>query len=81
LSKIDTNVVWGPEVLGKMKLDDRRWAYGVHAPFDMAADIPDLMGAKVLLDGKLFKIRGIVPSAPPSNIKEGQLIELLVVAL
>jgi len=64
-----------------MQLDERRWAYGVRAPFDMAADIPELMGTKVLLDQKLFEIRGIVPSAPPSAIKQGDLIELLVVAL
>jgi len=47
----------------------------------MAADIPDLLGREVLLDGKLFYIRGVVPSAPPSPIKEGQLIELLVAAI
>ena len=64
-----------------MKLDERRWAVGVHAPFDMPSDIPDLMGSKVLLDGTLCEIRGIVPNVPLSTIKTGQLIELLVVTL
>jgi hypothetical protein len=45
-----------------MKLDERRWAFGVRAPFDMPSDIPDLMGSKVLLDGTLCEIRGIVPN-------------------
>jgi len=47
----------------------------------MAAEIPDLIGARVLLDGKHFEIRGIVPSAPRTPIKKGDLIELLVLAL
>jgi hypothetical protein len=64
-----------------MKLDERRWAVGVHAPFDMAVGAPDLMGTRVYLDGKLFEIRGIVPNVPLSTIKAGQLLELLVVAL
>ena len=64
-----------------MKLDERRWAVGVHAPFDMPVEAPDLMGTKVYLDGKLFEIRGIVPNVPLSTIKAGQLLELLVVAL
>jgi hypothetical protein len=64
-----------------MKLDERRWAVGVHAPFDMPVGAPDLMGTKVYLDGKLFEIRGIVPNVPLSTIKAGQLLELLVVAL
>jgi hypothetical protein len=64
-----------------MKLDERRWAVGVHAPFDMPAHIPDLMGCKVLLNGTLCEIRGIVPNVPLSTIKAGQLIELPVVTL
>lgn len=64
-----------------MKLDERRWAVGVNAPFDMPVGAPDLMGTKVYLDGKLFEIRGIVPNVPLSTIKAGQLLELLVVAL
>jgi hypothetical protein len=46
----------------------------------MAVGAPDLMGTRVYLDGKLFEIRGIVPNVPLSTIKQGQLIELLVVA-
>jgi ribosomal protein L1 len=81
LSKVETAIVWGPDVVGSMKLDERRWAVGVHAPFDMPVGAPDLMGTKVYLDGKLFEIRGIVPNVPLSTIKAGQLLELLVVAL
>jgi len=81
LSKVETSIVWGPDVVGRMKLDERRWAVGVHAPFDMPVGAPDLMGTQVYLDGKLFEIRGIVPNVPLSTIKAGQLLELLVVAL
>ena len=81
MSKVETEIVWGPDVVGRMKLDERRWAVGVHAPFDMPVGAPDLMGTKVYLDGKLFEIRGIVPNVPLSTIKAGQLLELLVVAL
>ena len=80
LSKVETSIVWGPDVVGRMKLDERRWAVGVHAPFDMPVGAPDLMGTKVQIDGELFDIRGIVPNVPLSTIKQGQLIELLVVA-
>ena len=80
MSEVETAIVWGPDVVGRMKLDERRWAVGVHAPFDMAVGAPDLMGTRVYLDGKLFEIRGIVPNVPLSTIKQGQLIELLVVA-
>jgi hypothetical protein len=81
MNKIDTSTTWAPDVLGRMKLDERRWAYGITAPFDMAPHIPDLMETKVSLDGKLFKIRGIVPSAPFAPIKAGEFVEILVVAL
>ena len=81
MSKVETSIVWGPDIVGRMKLDERRWAVGVHAPFDMAVSAPDLMGTRVYLDGKLFEIRGIVPNVPLSTIKAGQLLELLVVAL
>jgi hypothetical protein len=81
LSKVETSIVWGPDVVGRMKLDERRWAIGVHAPFDMPVGAPGLMGTKVYLDGNLFEIRGIVPNVPLSTIKAGQLLELLVVAL
>ena len=81
MSKVETAIVWGPDVVGRMKLDERRWAVGVHAPFDMAVGAPDLMGTRVYLDGKLFEVRGIVPNVPLSTIKTEQLLELLVVAL
>ena len=64
-----------------MKLDERRWAVGVHAPFDMPVEAPGLMNTKLMLDGRLFEIRGIVPNVPLSTINQGQLIELLVVAV
>ena len=79
MRRVDVSTAWGPDVVGRMPLDERRWAGAVRAPFDMAADIPELMGTNVMVDGKLFEIRGIVPGAPPSAIKEGDLIELLVV--
>jgi hypothetical protein len=53
LSKIDRSVISGPDVIGWMKLGDRRWV----APFGMSGNIPDLIGTKVLLDGKLFDPR------------------------
>ena len=79
MNPVDTSAIWAPDVLGRTKLDERRWAYGITAPFDMAPHIPDLMETKVSLDGKLFKIRGIVPGAPFVPIKAGELVEILVV--
>ena len=64
-----------------MKLDERRLAVGVYAPFDMPGEAPGLMNNKLMLDGRVFEIRGIVPNVALSSIKQGQLIELLVVAL
>lgn len=82
MSKVETSIVWGPEIVGRMKLGERRWAVGVQAPFDMPAEALDLMGTKVMLDAELFEIRGIVPNVPLSTIiKQGQLIEILVVAI
>lgn len=78
MSKIDRAVVWGPDVLGGSPLDERRWAFCVKAPFDMPADIPDLIGMKVHLNGREFEIGGIVAPAPACDIKQGDLIELLV---
>jgi hypothetical protein len=70
--------VWAPEVLGKNQIDQRRWAYAVQAPFDMPADMPGLIGAKVQLDGAIFEVGGFVPRMPPSPILQGEAIELLV---
>ena len=65
-------------MLGRTKLDARRWAYALEAPFDMSWDIPELIGARVLLDGAFFEIRGIVPNIPFARIREGEMVELLV---
>jgi hypothetical protein len=81
VSHVETTNAWGLVVVGRMKLDERRWAVAVHAPFAMPVEAPDLMGSKVLLDGNSFEIRGIVPNVPLSTIQQGQLIELLVVAV
>ncbi len=78
MSKIDRSVLWGPDVRGRGKLGDRRWAYAVEAPFDISPDSKDLIGMKACLDGKEAEIRGFVPSMPPRDIKKGELIELLV---
>ena len=47
----------------------------------MPSTIPDLIGARVHLDGREFEIRGTVANAPATPIKEGHLIELLVRAV
>jgi hypothetical protein len=78
MSKIDRAVLWGPDVHGRGKLDDRRWAYAVEAPFDMSPDAMELIGVKACLDGREVEIRGFVPSMPPRDIRKGDLIELLV---
>ena len=77
MTKIDTSVLWGPTVVGKDRLDERRWSYVVEAPFDMLGE-GELIGMKVSLDGQEFQIRGFVPRMPASSIKQGELIELLV---
>ena len=68
---------WKPNVLARDRLDRRRWAYLIDAPFDMPADIPDLMGVTVL-DGRAFEIRGTLPRIPQSPIRKGELFGLLV---
>jgi hypothetical protein len=80
VSKIDLSVLWGPTVLGRNEFE-RRWAYGVEAPFDTNGDIPELIRTRVHLDGRMFEIRGIVAAASNAPIREGQVIELLVLAL
>jgi hypothetical protein len=81
MSKIDAAVLWGPKVLGRDRLDERRWAYIVEAPFDMLTDPTDLIGMKAYLNGDEVEIRGFVPRMPPRPIKKGDAIELLVLAL
>jgi hypothetical protein len=78
MSKVDSTVLWGPTVIGKDQLDEQRWAYLVEAPFDMAAELP-LIGIKASLDGQEFEVRGFVPRMPATPIRQGELIELLVV--
>ena len=78
ISRVAVALHWGPEVIGRMKLDDRRWAYLVQAPFDMASDVANLVGTPVTLDNTLFEICGIVPKMPIGAVKAGEVIELLV---
>ncbi len=78
LRNVDASIIGGPKVLGRTRLDDRRWIYAVEAPFDMPSDLPDLMGMIVVLDGSPFEVRGCVPNMPPTPIRTGEIIELLV---
>ena len=80
MSKIDTAIAWGPTVLGRQKLDARRCAFAVEAPFDMhPADTASLIGMAVAVDGGTWIIRGLNPSIPPQQIRTGDPIEILVV--
>jgi hypothetical protein len=80
MSKIDTSVAWGPRVLGREKLDGRRWAYVVEAPFDMSpADLESLVGMRISADGSHVTIRGLVRCVPQRDVLAGDPIELLVV--
>ena len=72
-------VVWEPKPHAKDRLDDRRWAYLVDAPFDMPAHIPDLVGACVALDGRIFEVRGALPRIPQTQIRKGDLLGILLV--
>ena len=47
----------------------------------MPVEALGLMNTKLMLDGSVCEIRGIVPNVPLSSIKRGQLIELLVVTV
>lgn len=79
MSKLDTSVVWGPTLLARDKLDARRWAFVVEAPFDMdPAEMEDLIGTTVSVDGVTWMVRGFVPNIPQGRILAGQPIELLV---
>ena len=81
MSKIETSVTWGPTVLGREKLDVRRRAYVVAAPFDMQADqLAMLTGMTVSLEGGQYQIGGVVPNIPNRPVLAGEPIELLVVA-
>jgi hypothetical protein len=78
MNRVAVALHWEPKVLGRTKLDARRWAYALEAPFNMSSDIPELIGATVMLDGALFEIRGIVPNIPFAQVREGEMVELLV---
>ena len=73
--------IWEPEVLSRMALDERRFIYGARAPFDMPADIPDLIDTMIVLDGAPFVIRGITASLPAKPIMKDEVIGLPVRAL
>ena len=45
--KVKGEAIWQPQVLGRMKLDERRFMYAVRAPFDMPADVPNLIDTMV----------------------------------
>ena len=76
----NASVLLEPVVLGRDKLDERRWAYALRSPFDLTADPTDLIGLKAHLSGMECEIRGYVPRMPPRRITAGEPIELLVVA-
>jgi hypothetical protein len=78
MDKVEAHIRWTPDVLGRSRLDKHRWAYLIDAPFDTPADIPDLIGAAVQLDGRPFEIRGTLPRVPRSPVKKGELLGLLV---
>ncbi len=81
MSKIDTSVLWGPTLLGRQKLEARRWAFAVGAPFDMQpAQTESLIGMAVSVDGSTWMIRGVVHNIPQQQIRTGDPIEILVVA-
>lgn len=70
--------LWAPEVIGRGRLDEHRWAYAIHAPFDTDAGLTGLLGTRVMLDGSAWEIRGSIPAMPPSSIQKGQVVEVLV---
>jgi hypothetical protein len=78
MRRVPVSLHWEPKVIGRDKLDERRWAYGVEAPFDMAWDPRGLVGTTVVLDNILFDVCGIVPKMPYSPVTAGEFIELLV---
>ena len=81
MSKVTVEAIWQPEVLGRMGLDERRFMYAVKAPSDMAANIPNLIGTMIVLDGVPFQIRGITPDMPARAITKDDVIAFLVRSL
>jgi len=80
MNKTDTLASWAPKILGRERLDERRWIIVVEAPFDMPADIPDLIGKRTKVADADFDIHGSVPKMPTSPIMRGEPIALLVSA-
>ena len=79
MSKIDTTIVWGPTLLGRQKLDARRWAFAVGAPFDLhPSDTGSLIVMAVSVEGATWIIRGLIPNIPQQQIRTGDPIEILV---
>ncbi|HEX2725311.1 MAG TPA: hypothetical protein VHN20_05780 [Beijerinckiaceae bacterium] len=81
MRQVRGETIWEPEILSRMALDARRFMYGVKAPFDMPADIPDLIDTIIVLDGAPFVIRGVTGSMPAKAIAKDDVIALLVRAL
>ena len=81
MSTISVAELWEPKVIGRNKLDAGWWSYVVEAPFDMPANMPELIGARVTLDGQPFAIRGSVPNMPPGPTGKGDPIQILVLPL
>ena len=79
MSKLHVSEPWTPRILGRERLDERRWVYAVWAPFEMASDVPDLIGVTMAVDGREFEVRGTIPKIPRRLVGKGEVIELLVV--
>ena len=78
MSRMNGSVPWTPKILGRERLDERRWIYAVWAPFEMTSDVPDLIGVIVSVDGCEFEVRGTIPKIPRRLVGKGEVIELLV---
>jgi hypothetical protein len=72
MNKVDLSAVWAPTVLGKDRIDQRRWAYAVAAPFDMPADMPGLVGMKVQLDGAFSRSAASCRECRPCRSKRAK---------
>jgi hypothetical protein len=79
VDRMDAVATWVPRILGKDRLDERRWVLAVEAPFDMPSDIPDLIGIRVQLVDHKYDVRGTIPRMPPFPVKKGEALALLVV--